>query len=711
MSPMQYKQHLTKKIILLAAAAVVMIITAAVVMKTYIDKTTNRIVTSNYELLSEYADSDAYSARKALEYAQSFISAETEQFNEEPELKSDHQLKEMRYVLSNSPFIGLIVSDTDGKGVMSDGSEIDVSQCEYFKKTVSGEENLTLCKDGKGADNGMLVFSCPIVFEGKTKGTLHGLYSPDDLLKIVESDDLESESYSCIFSTDGDIILLSHSDKRLIDESNNLFDFAESVETDKQKAFRTISEIVSGTKGYCKFTSGKSERHAFYSPISINGWVLVKSVTQDYIDTITASVKRNSIVMTIIVIGLLVLMSVLVIMVIVSVSNQKKLQLAEAYTHAENASAAKGRFLSRMSHEIRTPLNAVIGLTEIARQHTDDKQKTDETLEKIDSSSKLLLGIINDVLDMSAIENEKLKIASEPFDLMSLTERVETIYSPQCRQKDVELIVNTDGIRYDTVVGDELRFNQIMLNLISNALKFTPSGGSITLTVSQEQNGGQLFVGISVRDTGEGMDQQMKERLFKPFEQESALTAKNHGGSGLGLSIVKSLVDMMHGAVTVNSEKGKGTEFVVDIPVGYDEKSAKEDKNEKTYDFSGRRCLLAEDNGMNAEIATALLSMSGLTTEVAADGKQALDMFLKSSAGYYDVILMDIQMPEMDGFEAASMIRKSDHPDAKDIPILAMSANAYDEDVSKALGVGMNGHIAKPIDTKAMYEKLSQFLK
>lgn len=709
MSPKQYKQHLTKKIILLAAAAVVMIITAAVVMKTYIHKTTNRIVTSNYELLSEYAESDAYAARKALEYAQSFISAETEQFNEEPELKSDHHLEEMRYVLSNSPFIGLIISDTDGKGMMSDGSEIDVSQCEYFKKTVSGEENLTLCKDGKGVDNGMLVFSCPIVFEGKTKGTLHGLYSPDDLLKIVESDDLDSESYSCIFSTDGDIILLSHSDKRLIDESNNLFDFAESVATDKQRAFRTISEIVSGTKGYCKFTSGESERHAFYSPISINGWVLVKSITQDYIDTTTASVKRNSIAMTIIVIGLLVLMSVLVIMVIVSVSNQKKLQLAEAYTQAENASSAKGRFLSRMSHEIRTPLNAVIGLTEIARANTDDKQKTDEILEKIDSSSKLLLGIINDVLDMSAIENEKLKIASEPFDLLKLADRVESIYSPQCRQKDVELVMDTSGVKYDTVVGDELRFNQIMLNLVSNALKFTPAGGTITVTVSQETNDGQLYVFISVRDTGEGMDEQMKERLFKPFEQESALTAKNHGGSGLGLSIVKSLVDMMHGAVTVNSEKGKGTEFVVDIPVGYEEKS-QEAAQEQSFDFTGKRCLLAEDNSMNAEIAAALLSMSGIETEIASDGRAALEMFEKSKSGYYDMILMDIQMPYMDGFESASLIRRSSHPDAKSIPILAMSANAYEEDVSKALSVGMNGHIAKPIDTQSMFAKLSEYL-
>ena len=709
MSPKQYKQHLTKKIILLAAAAVVMIITAAVVMKTYIDKTTNRIVTTNYELLSEYAESDAYAARKALEYAQSFISAETEQFNEEPELKSDHHLEEMRYVLSNSPFIGLIVSDTDGKGMMSDGSEIDVSQCEYFKKTVSGEENLTLCKDGKGADNGMLVFSCPIVFEGKTKGTLHGLYAPDDLLKIVESDDLDSESYSCIFSTDGDIILLSHSDKRLIDESNNLFDFAESVATDKQRAFRIISEIVSGTKGYCKFTSGDSERHAFYSPISINGWVLVKSVTQDYIDTTTASVKRNSIAMTIIVIGLLVLMSVLVIMVIVSVSNQKKLQLAEAYTQAENASNAKGRFLSRMSHEIRTPLNAVIGLTEIARAHTDDKQKTDEILEKIDSSSKLLLGIINDVLDMSAIENEKLKIASEPFDLLKLADRVESIYSPQCRQKDVALVMDTSGVKYDTVIGDELRFNQIMLNLVSNALKFTPAGGTITVTVSQETNDGQLYVFISVRDTGEGMDEQMKERLFKPFEQESALTAKNHGGSGLGLSIVKSLVDMMHGAVTVNSEKGKGTEFVVDIPVGYEEKS-KEAAQEQSFDFTGKRCLLAEDNSMNAEIAAALLSMSGIETEIASDGRVALEMFEKSKSGYYDMILMDIQMPYMDGFESTSLIRRSSHPDAKSIPILAMSANAYEEDVSKALSVGMNGHIAKPIDTHSMFAKLSEYL-
>lgn len=702
-----YPERLRVKIILLATAALVIVLAGAVIMKGFIDNSIKRINDSNYALMSEYAETDAYSAKKELENALSFIGAASEQFNEEPDLKSEHHLKEMRYILSRSSFQEILVCDLDGLAVTSGGSEIDISDNLFFKRAALGEE-LIMPADGEDpVYRGMLVFSAPIIYEGKIKGTIHGLYDPFELSKTIESDKLGGESYSMIVAADGSLIISTQNSRSLTQRDSNIWEMVENSEVQGTTPKDLIERIRTGQRGQVSLTYKGGKRVVFYTPVSVNGWAIVKVVTQDYIDKTLTPVRQNSIIMTVAITVLLILLAGLVIMVILSVYRQSNLKLAQAYTHAENANAAKGRFLSRMSHEIRTPLNAVIGLTEIAKTNAGDKEKTLETLEKIDSSSKLLLGIINDVLDMSAIENEKLKIANEPFDITELLDGIYTIYAPQCRQKNVTLELDRSGIRYKTIIGDSLRVNQIVLNLLSNALKFTGAEGVISVSAAEKTDGGQMYLSLRVADTGEGMDEDMKSRLFKPFEQESATTAKYHGGSGLGLSIVKSLVDMMHGAITVTSSKGQGTAFDVDIPVGCDMKEEQTAAVSKdSFDLTGRRCLLAEDNPMNTEIARALLSMINLEVEHAQNGAEAVKMFEESADGHFDIILMDILMPEMDGYEAAAKIRASAHPQAGSIPILAMSANAYSEDVSKALSVGMNGHIAKPIDTKSMYAKI-----
>lgn len=396
---------------------------------------------------------------------------------------------------------------------------------------------------------------------------------------------------------------------------------------------------------------------------------------------------------------------------------EKNQQLALAVAQANHANQAKSQFLARMSHEIRTPMNAIVGLTELAKHRKEEPQQVEEYLDKIETSSQVLLEIINDVLDMSAIESDKMKIAQEPFVLREILDSIYTVYSTQCRQKGVEFEMNADAVRDNFLEGDGLRLNQILLNLISNAYKFTPKGGKITVTVTELSGQGEkAYYKFMIEDTGEGMTQEMLGRLFLPFEQEGADTAQKHGGSGLGLSIAKNLVELMGGSISCQSEKEIGTTFAVSIPFALDEDAvAKSRVTEETqrqllpeeeYDFEGRKVLLAEDTEINAEIAKELLELVNMHVDHAWNGKEAVEMFAAAEPGTYTAILMDVQMPIMNGYEAVTAIRALEHLDSEKIPIYAMTANAFSEDISAALNAGMNGHIAKPIDTKILYEIL-----
>ena len=404
---------------------------------------------------------------------------------------------------------------------------------------------------------------------------------------------------------------------------------------------------------------------------------------------------------------------------------EKNEQLAVAVAQANSANEAKGQFLARMSHEIRTPINAIVGLTEIARHRSDEGGGVEECLDKIDTSSKVLLAIVNDVLDMSAIESNKIKIAQAPFSLKEVLDSISAVYGTQCVQKKIAFTVEMDEVQVEQVQGDVLRLNQVLLNLISNAYKFTPEGGSIRVTVSElPMQQEQFFYKFVVTDTGEGMSEEMQERLFLPFEQEEAETAQHHGGSGLGLSIAKNLVELMGGSISCQSKKGVGTTFTVSLPLAHavDEKKQKaeetgegeaEEDASESYDFGGRRILLAEDTEMNAEIVTELLELVNMHVDHAWNGEEAVERYMESAPGTYMAVLMDVQMPGMNGYEAAKAIRaqKSSRPDAGEIPIYAMTANAYTEDISAALNAGMNGHIAKPVDTAALYRLLKKSME
>ncbi len=384
-----------------------------------------------------------------------------------------------------------------------------------------------------------------------------------------------------------------------------------------------------------------------------------------------------------------------------------------ALTTAEKASRAKSNFLTNMSHDIRTPMNAIIGFTSLAAAHIDDREKVEDYLEKIKTSSTHLLALINDVLDMSHIESGKLIIESQEVRLTDLVRELGDIVQSDVRNKKLQMFLDIYNVKDDFVLCDRLRLSQILMNCIGNAIKFTPHMGTIRIGLTQrpcskEGFGAYEFI---VRDTGIGMSPEFLEHIFEPFERERTSTVSGIMGTGLGMAITKNIVEMMDGTVKVNSTQGKGTEFTFtfEFPI-VETRALPETAQQETLSISGLKILLVEDNELNREIAETILREAGAKVDTAEDGSVAVKKMRMAEYGRYDLILMDIQMPVMNGYDAAKAIRAAGGAGA-DIPIIALTANAFDEDKKQAIAAGMNDHIAKPIDLANAMRTINKVIK
>ena len=384
---------------------------------------------------------------------------------------------------------------------------------------------------------------------------------------------------------------------------------------------------------------------------------------------------------------------------------------------AQTANESKSRFLFNMSHDIRTPLNAVLGFTELAKDAIGDAEKEQDYLDKIQISGEHLLEVVNDVLEMSRVESGTIKLEEKECCMTNLIKEVLVMISDSSTKKKQILTVDTSEIAHPYVWCDGLRFKEILANLLENAVKFTPESGKITVIVKQTQDEDPEYANLSIRvkDTGCGMSAAFTEKLFQPFEREKSATVSGMKGTGLGLAVTKRYIDAMGGEILVQSEEGTGTEFEVKLHqklASEPQKIKSEDeKKEKTSSFYGKRILIAEDNELNREIEVAILEDAGFLVDQAENGQEAVDKMKASNAGYYAGVLMDIQMPVMDGYEATREIRKLDNPQLAETPIIAVSANAFDEDKEASKNAGMNAHIEKPIQLDYLFDTLRHLLK
>ena len=624
----------------------------------------------------------------------------------------------------NNDFEFMAFVDEDGFYYSEEGKRPAASKLSFLAQLLDGEDEL-ISYNETFLENNMIVLGTqimPIEFDGtKIIGVIAG-FTADSIGKHLFLRSEDGQTNASIVTKDGSFVVYNTFFSELPKGSNILSKFREYAAFDKGYSIEQIeADFESGKSGMAIFRAVDVHMCMYYAPIEGTQWYMLMEVPYEVVDEMTESLSsrlnRNAITMM----ATVMFMILLILFIYLINLRAHSRQLEAAREAAEQASYAKSEFLSRMSHEIRTPMNGIIGMTEIAHQNKDDPEKVDDCLKKVAMSSKHLMLLINDVLDMSKIESGKIQLKNELFDLRLFLENIENIYRVQADEKGIEFKIQLNGNIDNFIVGDSLRLNQILTNLLSNAFKFTSEGGKITFGVSEVSHEGDTAVlRFSVKDTGMGIKEENLDKIFEAFEQENAEITHKFGGTGLGLSIVKRFTELMGGSVSVSSEYGVGSEFVIELPFSVTEnsqmidwqtdKSASSNKAEKTsYDFSGKHILLAEDNELNREIAVELLGTeTGAIIEEAEDGQVAVDMFAASEMWHYDLILMDIQMPRLDGFEATRRIRAMERPDAAKVPIFAMTANAFAEDEEKSRQAGMNAHLSKPLETSAVLAAMNE---
>lgn len=559
-----------------------------------------------------------------------------------------------------------------------------------------------------------------------------GFSVPSRVNKLLNIGLFDNTSVIAVYNNDGFSVSISENAKAPQNaDSLNFFTDLESKQT-KENYTAIEQNFLAGNSGLFNQLYGDSNYYVYYSKIHFSAanfnitdaWHIVIYVPETAIFSNVNSIMDVVIKTLIWICVVIVTVTILLIALFITKRDNDIIMKKQATANklleiaadsAVEASQAKTVFLSNMSHDIRTPINGIIGMTEIAKKHIDDEATVKDCLSKIDGASSHLLSLVNDVLDMSRIENGKVEIVNEVMNIIMTADECCSIIYGQLAERKIEFSFIKKNIVHADVLGDNLHLKQILINILGNSVKFTPDGGKITFTVEEKSFENDLVTyEFTVEDTGCGMSEEFMKVIFQPFSQEKNAGRTHYKGTGLGLAISSQLAQLMHGSIGVFSKLNEGSRFVVTMPFALSkEKVGESDKKllgGELRSFKGVRVLLVEDNELNSELETILLTESGMIVETAENGRIALDTFISHDAYYYDCILMDVMMPEMDGLTATTRIRSSNKEDAKTIPIIAMTANAFESDIRNTREAGMDAHISKPIYIEEVLKVLGRLL-
>ena len=641
--------------------------------------------------------------------------------------------EEIEYGARARHFLCAALYSPEGGLEMIFGDPVKLNHPESFLESLQKGERKAASAVDSGGD-GVILFAVPCAYPmsggGDSLAIVVGL-SAEYMGEVLFLDSDQSLSYSFVIRKDGSYVVGNQggTHENYFDRLASLFD---GQDLDGDDCVEKLEAAMHAGEDYSSVVrDGGSRRHIYCTNLPYCDWYLVTVLPFEGLDDAISGMGSRWLTLVYaascaVIAMLLYLFFRYLKLFRGQVSELKRVNgemdaarraAEEARREAEQANRAKQEFLSSMSHDIRTPMNAIVGMTSLALDNTDNPEQVRDYLGKIALSSKHLLGLINDVLDISKIESGKMLLNLETVPLQEAVDSIVNIIQPQAAAKNQQFRVTLREILSENVRCDGVRLNQVLLNLLGNSVKFTPEQGAVELTVYQEalpEDASRVRTHFLVRDTGIGMSKEYQQVIFESFSREDNTRVRKTEGSGLGMAITKYIVDAMGGTISVHSEQGRGSEFhvVFDLERAAAPAAQAADGGERTggVDLKGKRILLAEDNELNWEVARELLSILELELDWAENGEICAEKFRKSPVGYYDAILMDVRMPVMDGYEATAAIRGLERGDAA-VPIIAMTADAFSEDIQRCLACGMNDHLAKPIDIETVARKLKKHLK
>ena len=646
----------------------------------------------------------------------------------------------------------LIFLQENGKAITTDGTKLRVDMPSKFLLDLRNGYNIgklvSLDYNQKKKDGYLVAIPCQeYTINGETYTAIGTLYDHSKLDSMLSVKSYNGNAYLFMLDNDGNITYTNQKEDKFF-RNYFLLKHLKGDQAITEEEADSLQKKLDGREQGVELLGSDKPYYLGYCPIENNNTMLICIVEKSVVDNVLRDYQKTIVFETILMAGFILL---LFAGLFYSISRRnladqkakyekrnnelqkqamkemeesnKKLKKAkdiatEALQTAENANKAKTDFLSNMSHDIRTPMNAIIGMTSLIRHDAGNKAKVIEYADKIDISSQHLLGIINDVLDMSKIEAGKTVFKYTDFSILDFITELNTIFHSQIDEKNQTLTIIKENIRHEWVNGDQVHLMQIFSNLVSNAVKYTQEGGKIQFLVEECETKSSVYAKYRflVSDNGMGMSADFKDTIFDAFTRaESSMTNKIQG-TGLGMAITKNLVEAMGGTIDVESELGQGScfEVLIDLRIAEDRFVSSAEQAEKDEPagnvLKGMRFLCAEDNELNAEILMELLKIEGAECTICENGKRVLEAFEQSAPGDYDMILMDVQMPVMNGYEATKAIRRSSHELAKTIPIIAMTANAFSEDIQHSLAAGMNAHVSKPVEMKVL-EKTIRSIK